>query len=283
MSIRVGGGQAVVSDSSGSFETNVNGPGTYEALIQGAGIVDRDTTVTVPASDARISLIPSSFDLTAFNELARTNNSQLQRWVTQPALVVIGTVMQYSADVQDGYTASGDTLTDAEVSSLTTQLTQGLSLLTAGTYASFSATTVERPDPGTSVSIKRDGKIVVGRYTGISNGGDGVIGYGAWLEQPDGTVRAGVIYLDQAFDKTDNRRQLLRYHELGHALGYEHVTSRTSIMNPELGPDPTDFDRQAVAVVFQRPPGNRAPDRDPTPVSTYKSIGPGSHWAAPVR
>jgi hypothetical protein len=56
---------------------------------------------------------------------------------------------------------------------------------------------------------------------------------------------------------------LLRIHELGHALGYQHVTSRTSIMNPALGPEPSQFDREGAIIAFQRPPGNRAPDTDP--------------------
>jgi predicted Zn-dependent protease len=47
-------------------------------------------------------------------------------------------------------------------------------------------------------------------------------------------------------------RRLLRIHELGHALGYNHVKSRRSIMNPTLGSEPTDFDRRAAMVAFRR-------------------------------
>jgi hypothetical protein len=35
-------------------------------------------------------------------------------------------------------------------------------------------------------------------------------------------------------------------------------------MNPAIGPEPTDFDRAAARIAFQRPPGNRAPDVDPS-------------------
>ena len=31
------------------------------------------------------------------------------------------------------------------------------------------------------------------------------------------------MFLDRDFDKNDNRRRLLRIHELGHALGLMHV------------------------------------------------------------
>jgi len=59
--------------------------------------------------------------------------------------------------------------------------------------------------------------------------------------------------LDNEFDRTSELRRLLRTHELGHALGYNHVKSRVSIMNPRIGPELTDFDRQVVMLAFRRP------------------------------
>ena len=79
------------------------------------------------------------------------------------------------------------------------------------------------------------------------------------------------MFLDSRFDKNDDRRRLLRIHELGHALGQLHVETRPSIMNPSIGPEPTEFDRQAAVVAFQRPPGNVSPDADPG--TTAKSGG----------
>ena len=52
-------------------------------------------------------------------------------------------------------------------------------------------------------------------------------------------------------------------HELGHALGFAHVSATPSVMAATVFSDVTDFDRQAAAIVFQRPAGNRAPDVDP--------------------
>jgi hypothetical protein len=56
-------------------------------------------------------------------------------------------------------------------------------------------------------------------------------------------------------------------------------------MNPTIGPEPTDFDRTAPAIAFQRPVGNVAPDTDPgaAPFSNARSIMADSvRWASPT-
>jgi hypothetical protein len=73
----------------------------------------------------------------------------------------------------------------------------------------------------------------------------------------------------------------LRIHELGHALGYQHVTTRTSIMNPAIGPDPTEFDRGGALIAFQRPVGNQAPDVDPT-TTTVAAVTGEVRWSPPT-
>ncbi|PWT81228.1 MAG: hypothetical protein C5B57_10895 [Blastocatellia bacterium] len=280
MSVQVGRERAVTSDNAGAFQTDVGVPGTYTAVIRGDAVVERETSVNAPGGDVRLSLIPSVFDLTAFDQLARSTNERLQRWTTQPSLVVIASVMQFLDGIEDGYPAGDQKMTDLEVSRMITHLSEGLSLWTGGTYKDFASTITEHPAAGTAVSVKRPGKIVVGRYDGIVST-TGVIGYGTWLDQADGSVIGGAIFVDRSFDQDDARRRLLRIHELGHALGYQHVTSRPSVMNPMIGPEPTDFDEAAGMIAFQRPPGNRAPDRDPEPTSRIASrSSPG--WARPV-
>jgi len=66
-------------------------------------------------------------------------------------------------------------------------------------------------------------------------------------------------------------------HELGHALGYQHVESRTSIMNPSVGPEPTEFDRLGAIIAFARPAGNKSPDVDPAATVLSASSG-GGRW-----
>lgn len=276
--VRVGD-RSVTTDGSGFFQLDPGRAGSYSTTIRGAGMVDRDTRISSPAADRlRLSLIPSSFDLAAFDQMFRTLNSRLARWTTRPSLVVLAAVMDYRGS-GDTYEATGEQLTDEEVSLMIAHHQEGLVLLTGGVYTSFAAVDVERPAAGTRVNPLRTGAIVVGRYRGIVSFAR-TIGYGQWAEMSDGTINGGATFLDRDFDRGDTRRRLLRIHELGHALGYQHVDVRTSIMNPAIGPEPNDFDRAGAIIAFQRPVGNRSPDTDP---ATTASATTGAYrWSAPT-
>jgi hypothetical protein len=268
VSVRVGDSRAVVTDATGAFQVDVGAAGTYAAVLHGGAFVDRETSVAAPGGRARLSLIPSSFDLEAFDQMYRTSHGQLQRWTTQPGLVLVATVMNYRGANGDEYAATREQMTDDEVSLMLAHLTEGLTMLTGGTYSSFATVEIERPASDARVSFARDGKIVVGRFNNIVAFAS-TIGYGSWSEHADGSIGGGALFLDSDFDRTDARRRLLRIHELGHALGYQHVTSRPSIMNPSIGPEPSDVDRAGAIIAFQRPPGNKSPDVDP--VSTART------------
>jgi hypothetical protein len=282
VNVQVGTHFTVQTDPNGNFQVDLGGQGTYATTISGVPIVERHTAITGPSADRmKITLIPSSFDLKAFDEMFRQANNRLQRWTSRPSLVVVASVMKYVNGNTDQYEVTGEKLTDDEVTALVGHLTEGLTLLTGGTFTSFGAVDVERPDSG-SVNVRRTGKIVVGRYTGVTTIAS-TIGYGTWAEQPDGTVVGGTIWLDRDFDKNDSRRRLLRMHELGHALGYLHVTVRTSLMNPSIGPEPTDFDRGGAMIAFQRPVGNTSPDNDPTGARTFSIAEGTARWRDPIR
>lgn len=280
LSVQVGAAKAVTTDAAGRFTTEISGPGDYTAVVSGAAVVERRTMVTGPSSvPARLSLMPASFDVHAFDEMFRTANARLQRWTTRPSLVVLASVMNYRGEA-DEFAATAESMTDDEVSLLIAHLNEGLSLMTGGTYTTFAEVKIERPASGERTSVVRVGAIVVGRYNGVQTFAS-TIGYGRWAENGDGSVVGGSMFLDSRFDKNDDRRRLLRIHELGHALGQLHVETRPSIMNPSIGPEPTEFDRQAAVVAFQRPPGNVSPDADPG--TTVKSGVWSVRWVAPVR
>jgi hypothetical protein len=280
LSVRVGT-QNVTTDGTGLFEVDLGETGNYRVLVRGGDIVERETHVNGPSGTrTRLSVIPASFDLTAFNEMFRTLNSRLARWTSRPTLVILATVMDYRG-ASDTYEASGEQMSDDEVAQMLLHYTEGLALLTGNNYTTFADVEIERPAAGARVSPFRAGKIVVGRYTGIATFAR-TIGYGQWGEMPDGTIASGANFLDRDFDKNDSRRRLLRIHELGHALGYQHVESRVSIMNPAVGPEPNDFDRAGAMIAFQRPVGNRAPDVDPgSSTGLFVSTGQ-PRWSAPT-
>jgi hypothetical protein len=274
------GGRNTTADANGHFRVDVAGVSTHALVVRGSGIVERETAVSGPSAEpARVSLIPASFDLTAFGQMFRPNGP-LQRWTTRPSLVVLGSVMSYVPGGPAQYSATSDQVPDDELAELVADMTEGLSILTAGTFTDFASIDIERPEAGTRVTVTRPGNIVVGRYNGITR--SETIGFGQWALAADGAVAAGAMFLDTDFDKRDRRRRLLRIHELGHALGQMHVIDRSSIMNPALGADVTEFDRAAAAIAFQRPTRNRAPDVDPPGSAGIRSGTRALEWGPPV-
>jgi hypothetical protein len=90
--------------------------------------------------------------------------------------------------------------------------------------------------------------------------------------------------IDADFDRSNGPyRRALRSHELGHALGYNHVTARSSVMNADARTEPNDFDRTASRVAFERTPGNRSPDNDPTSYMANVSAASLPTWGPPIR
>ena len=76
------------------------------------------------------------------------------------------------------------------------------------------------------------------------------VGYSGRTTRDNGSITAASVILDRDFDRDSDQRQLLRTHELGHALGYNHVESRASVMNPRVGTEITNFDRLAIQLAF---------------------------------
>ena len=282
------GSQTAVSDASGRFQIENPGTGSLSATLTGVPIIERRTVVTMQSGESlRQTLIPASFDIAAFDQMFRTDN-RLHRWTTAPALVVLTTVLNYTRGLgsTEEYHATAEQLTEAETALLIEQLTEALALLTGNHFRNFASVERESVSAGSRITPLREGKIVVGRYNGVE-GVLNTIGFGQWQTQGNGQVIGGAVYLDRDFDKNSEARRLLRTHELGHALGYNHVTTRTSIMNPAIGPEPTIFDRQGALIAFQRMPGNQSPDTDPGSSSPGGIFGLASDstaasWSGPI-
>ena len=62
----------MTSDGGGNFQLDLGSNGTYRVTVRGNGIVERETRVNGPGSGVtKLSLIPSSFDLEAFDQMFR--------------------------------------------------------------------------------------------------------------------------------------------------------------------------------------------------------------------
>ena len=237
-----------------------------EVTITSTATVERLTHMRVPGPEARLTLMPTALDLRAFDEMFRTSG-RLERWTSAPRVVVQSRVLQFTNVTDTEYVATSQTMSDSEASGLLSDLTYGLPQITGNTFSAFASEDRERAAEGDRVPVSRNGYIVVARYEGLTTA-TGFWGYARWGSTA-GEVMRGIIMIDRAFDTSGSGfRRSLRIHELGHALGYNHVTARDSVMNAHARNEPNAFDRDAARFAFLRPPLNRSPDVDPDPFST---------------
>jgi hypothetical protein len=215
----------------------------------------QQTTILDPADaslDGSAILRTGASDARAVEEMLHGKSGRHSRWTERPSLVVVRTVLQFEGGQRKQYAATRGELTIAESEQMAEELREGLRLLTGDTFSSFASVRFERVAPGTHVPMDRSGVIVAGRFRGVRKTLNAA-GYGGRTIRADDSIASGTVILDNEYDRTDGRRRLLRYHELGHALGYNHVESQRSIMNPTLGTEPTEFDRRVAAIAFRTP------------------------------
>lgn len=128
--------RSTVSDIGGLMTLEASVAGRYAVSVAAAPFVARQTTVSIPASDVCLDLIPRSFDLVAFNEMFRgvTSAGRLIKWPSAPALVVQRTGLVWANVPDDRYLADGEPWTDGEVADLVADLTFGLQTISAGVF-----------------------------------------------------------------------------------------------------------------------------------------------------
>jgi hypothetical protein len=255
-------GVSATTGADGTFHLTASEAGPCSVTVSGQGVVQHETEIRMPAANTSLSLIPSHFDMATFDQMMRSGGA-LHRWTTAPSLVIIDAVLRFTAVSDSTFSALDERLTAGERASIAADLGWGLSQVTGNTFATFASVTVESPSPGATVDLfSREDRIVVARFRGLSQG-TGYWGYGRYALRGNDVV-AGAIMLDRDFDAAHSPyMRSLRVHEMGHALGYCHVTGRQSFMNATAIYEPNDFDRDASRIAFQRPPGNQPPDRDP--------------------
>jgi hypothetical protein len=282
LTVSIDGAIVGTTDGSGAFTLNTNM--AFEAprlaVFSGPGIVERRTNLKIPGGDVSAKLISSSFDLAAFNEMFRV--PMLLRWTTAPPLLIETRALQFTATGAPDQTALADQMSADEVNDLVADLTWALPQMTGGAFSGFAGVTTQTSAQGSVVHLLNTGVITVSRVVGLTQSA-GYWGYSRWEFRSDGTIYGGMVTLDRDFERSGSPyRRSLRTHELGHALGYNHVTVRPSVMNSAARIEPNAFDLDACRIGFARPPGNRAPDNDPASSSlNRRSLT--LTWSAPIR
>ncbi len=273
-----------VSDGDGCSTLSADRSGRYGVMFSGGGVVTRTTLLTIPAPEMELSLIPAAFALSPFDEMFRSRNGGLGRWNTAPQLVIVGRELQFDPSYPSALKVLAGSVTDRERDDLISDLSYGFGILTDQRLGGFPSVTTESPATGASSNIQRSGAIVVARSRGLA-AATGYWGLGQWATAGDGQVVAGYMLLDAEFDGPScaypQFRRSLRIHELGHALGYGHVTRLQSVMNADARLEPTPWDLQAVHIAFQRVPGNTTPDNDPSSFSVNVRTG-AITWGPPI-
>lgn len=271
MTVRIDGVGEGTTGADGMFSiAGANQQQTRVVTVASPNTVERQTRIRVPGDAATLTLIPKEINLGAFDEMFRGGGA-LRRWVHAPRLVVERRVLAYSGQSNDTYVATADLMSDADAQALVADLTWALPQLTGGTYGSFASVSIEAANEGDSVAVTRIDEIVVARYKGLTSA-TSYWGYSRWAWDETGAIVAGVMMLDSDFETSSSPfHRSLRAHELGHALGYNHVTASESVMTSAARTEPNTFDRDASTVAFRRAPLNMSPDIDPDPVTVSRA------------
>ncbi|MCC7010178.1 MAG: carboxypeptidase regulatory-like domain-containing protein [Acidobacteria bacterium] len=271
-------GNAATSRVTGAFELQLaSATPSVRVTVTSSATVERVTQVPVTTEPATLTLMPRRLDLAAFDQMFR-RDGVLRRWTTTPRLVIQRRVLRFAAVDAATAVATAKVMGDEDVEALRADLLWTMPQLTGGRYDRFADVVVEGAAEGETVALERPGAIVVARFSGLTDGST-FWGYTRWAWNGAGQVQAAIVMLDEAFDASAGPyRRSLRAHELGHALGYNHVDVRPSVMDASGRVEPTDFDRDGSRFAFLRPTLNRAPDMDPDPASVSRVRGGGLAW-----
>lgn len=272
VTVRIAGVADLAADANGNFALESEAPdGRYRVSVSGANVVERQTSIAFPGGTALLSLIPTTFNVRAFDQMVRQFGEPLgvtKRWTQAPALVIDTSLVDPQSVDAGGVpqyppVASADQLSEASINELVTHFTRALPLMTGGHIQAFSSVSRSTAAAGTVLDMDATGTIIVQQFRGLDTQ---CSGYTFFLYDTM-TLEASQarVFMKTCTDARTAAASLASIiaHELGHALGYGHVSAAPSVMTATVTSDVTEFDRQAAAIVFQRPPGNQWPDVDP--------------------
>jgi len=251
LTVRYGGATAT-TDEGGRFSVPGAPSSSLRSLtIAGSDIHARSTFAR--SSDSRWLAIPSWFDMSAFNDVARDYEPRTIRWLQRPNVYI---------DTRHVGPDAGPQLATwiAEARATVEGFIDDWS---NGAIGAASVTVGSSPPPNETVGwiiIRFDDD--ASHYTGATTVGNARTGWGSRREILYSTIslRFSIVPgTDLAWART-----AILGHELGHALGMGHMEGFTpSIMTPRISLAAlSTFDSGTGSIVYSRSPGNVNPDSD---------------------
>jgi hypothetical protein len=245
-----GGDVSAWTDAAGRFQLVASAG--IELTLSSSGYYERVTALE--GGFGRFSLVPRSFDMTAFNDVARDNSSGTLRWFTSPAVYV---------DLRAHSFGAGRSVPAEWVEEVASLAPQFLSHWTGGALLAASVTVGTTPPPAGTPGV-----LVIAfdedpsRYPNAASAGAAIA---SWDRA--GVIRSATIRLrfsGLTGGAAAISRQAVLGHEIGHAMGLAHMDGATSSMMAPVvrTPELTAFDRAAGALLYDRLPGTRADDRE---------------------
>jgi hypothetical protein len=245
-------GQTVTTDGAGAFSVPGDPSGSLRDLaLSGPNVHSRATFAR--GHDTQWRIVPESFDMGAFDDMAREFEPRTIRWVSSPSVYI---------DTRPEGFAGGPEL-ERWISEVRSNAPAFVSDWTGGMVDPGSVMVGASPPPeGTPGTIVIHFSESDQRYSGPNT-----VGVARTFWSGDRSISSAAIWL--RFERYSgpshaNTRRAVLGHELGHGLGMGHMNGSTaSIMTPSVSSASlTGFDDDAGLLLYTRSPGNTSPDVD---------------------
>ncbi|MGH7564674.1 MAG: BACON domain-containing protein [Gemmatimonadota bacterium] len=241
-------GATATTDGSGNFSIPGQPSSSLRDLeLEGSSIHTRRTFAR--GDDDRWEVIPSSFAISPFNDVAREYEPRTIRWTQNPK-VYIDTRAH-----PGGGSAPPEWIDEAEDTARDVIGDWSGGVLQASSVTTTSSPPAEGTPGAIVIEFNEDPTI----YSSPSAVG---LTRTFWTSQR--AITSAHIWLRFNGIGDSSVRVAVLAHELGHGMGMGHMNGSTSsIMKPTIATSSlTTFDRRTGDIVYSRSPGNTSPDTD---------------------